>query len=125
MTKRERDYISKLAFVLKETMLKVYQYYVYILTNAYNTVLYTGITNDLERRCLEHKKKYVKGFTQRCNVDKFVYFETYDELEEASKREKQIKGYSRSKKIALIEGFNKDWRDLFLNSKIQLPGRQE
>jgi putative endonuclease len=90
-------------------MLKVHQYYVYILTNEYNKVLYTGITNDLERRCLEHKKKYVKGFTQKYNVDKLIYFETYTEVEEAIKREKQIKGSSRSKKISLIEGFNKDW----------------
>jgi putative endonuclease len=102
-------------------MIQVHQYYVYILTNAYNTVLYTGITNDLERRCLEHKKKYVKGFTQKYNVDKLVNFETYTEVEEAIRREKQIKGYSRSKKIALIEGLNKDWRDLFLNGKIHLP----
>jgi putative endonuclease len=105
-------------------MVKVHEYYVYILTNAYDTVLYTGITNDIERRCLEHKKKYVKGFTQKYNVDKLVYFETYNEVEEAIKREKQIKGYSRSKKDALIEGFNKDWQDLFLNGKIQRPGSQ-
>ena len=106
-------------------MIYIHQYYVYILTNAYNTVLYTGITNDVERRCLEHKKKYVKGFTQKYNVDKLVYFETYNEVEEAIKREKQIKGYSRSKKVALIEGFNKNWKDLFLNGKIQLPVSQK
>ena len=106
-------------------MINIHQYYVYILTNAYNTVLYTGITNDIERRCLEHKKKYVKGFTQKYNVDKLVYFETYNEVEEAIKREKQIKGYSRSKKVALIEGFNKNWKDLFLNGKIQLPVSQK
>ena len=106
-------------------MLKEHQYYVYILTNVYNNVLYTGITNDIERRCIEHKKKYVKGFTQKYNVDKLVYFETYNEVEEAIKREKQIKGYSRIKKIALIEGFNKDWQDLFLNGKIQLPRSQQ
>ena len=106
-------------------MVKAHQYYVYILTNTYNNVLYTGITNDLERRCLEHKKKYVNGFTQKYNVGKLVYFETYNEAEAAIKREKQIKGYSRSKKIALIEGFNKGWGDLFLNGKIQLPVSQE
>jgi len=106
-------------------MINIHQYYVYILTNAYNTVIYTGITNDVERRCLEHKKKYVKGFTQKYNVDKLVYFETYNEVEEAIKREKQIKGYSRSKKVALIEGFNKNWKDLFLNGKIQLPVSKE
>ena len=106
-------------------MIYIHQYYVYILTNAYNTVLYTGITNDIERRCLEHKKKYVKGFTQKYNVDKLVYFETYNEVEEAIKREKQIKGYSRSKKVALIKGFNKNWKDLFLNGKIQLPVSQK
>ena len=115
---------SKLAFIIKLIMVKVNEYYVYILTNSYNKVLYTGMTNDLERRCLEHKQKYVKGFTQKYNVDKLVYFEMYNEVEEAIKREKQIKGYSRIKKTALIEGFNKDWRELFLNGKIQLPKSQ-
>lgn len=73
-------------------------YYVYILTNAHNTVLYTGVTNDLERRCSEHKKRIIKGFTQKYNVDKLIYFEIFDMIENAIAREKQIKGYSRTKK---------------------------
>jgi putative endonuclease len=87
-------------------------YYVYIMTNAYNKVLYTGVTNDLERRCYEHKHKKVKGFTSKYNVDKLVYFEKFDFIELAISREKQIKGYSRAKKIALINAFNKQWKEL-------------
>jgi len=63
------------------------QYSVYILANAYNNVLYTGMTNDLARRCMEHKKKSIKGFTNRYNVDKLVYFEAFTEVDEAIKRE--------------------------------------
>ena len=74
--------------------MKLNLYYVYILTNTYNKVLYTGVTNDLVRRCYEHKSKIVKGFTQKYNVDKLVYFEIFDSIELAIKREKQIKGYS-------------------------------
>ena len=58
--------------------MRIKLYYVYILTNAHNTVLYTGVTNDLERRCYEHKQKLVKGFSQKYNVDKLVYFEEFD-----------------------------------------------
>ena len=87
-------------------------YYVYILTNAHNTVLYTGVTNDLERRCSEHKKRIIKGFTQKYNVDKLIYFEIFDMIEDAIAREKQIKGYSRTKKIALVDQFNIEWKGL-------------
>ena len=87
-------------------------YYVYILTNAHNTVLYTGVTNDLERRCSEHKKKIIKGFTQKYNVDKLIYFEIFDMIEDAIAWEKQIKGYSRTKKIALVDQFNIEWKGL-------------
>jgi putative endonuclease len=96
-------------------------YYVYILTNAYNKVLYTGVTNDLERRCYEHKQKLIKGFSQKYNVDKLVYFEKYDFIDLAIAREKQIKGYSRAKKIALINKFNKDWKELCYNKKLEIP----
>jgi putative endonuclease len=96
-------------------------YYVYILTNAYNEVLYTGITNDLERRCYEHKQKIVKGFTQKYNVDKLVYFEQFDFIDLAISREKQIKGYLRAKKIALINLFNKDWKELYRNKRVMIP----
>jgi putative endonuclease len=93
-------------------------YYVYILTNSNNTVLYTGVTNDLERRCSEHKQKLIKGFTQKYNVDKLVYFEIFDFIELAIAREKQLKGYSRIKKTTLIDKFNKEWKELSYDSKI-------
>ena len=93
-------------------------YFVYILTNTHNTVLYTGVTNDLERRCSEHKKKVIKGFTQKYNVDKLIYFEIFDLIEIAIAREKKIKGYSRTKKIALIDQYNVEWKELYSNGKI-------
>jgi putative endonuclease len=101
--------------------MKIHIYYVYILTNAYNTVLYAGVTNDLERRCYEHKQKTIKGFTRRYNVDKLVYFEKFDLIDLAITREKQIKGYSRKKKNALIDKFNKGWDELYINGKIEIP----
>jgi len=87
-------------------------YYVYILTNKYNTVLYTGVTNDLERRMQEHRSPDNRGFTSRYNVQKLVYYETFDDVVEAIAREKQIKGGSRQKKIDLIVGSNPWWNDL-------------
>ena len=88
------------------------QYYTYIMTNKRNTVLYTGVTNDLKKRIYEHKEKLVEGFTKEYNVTKLVYYEVFDEIESAIVREKQIKGGSRQKKIELINGMNKEWRDL-------------
>ena len=82
------------------------------MTNGRNTVLYTGVTNDLERRVYEHKKKMVKGFTTRYNTDKLVYYELTSDPRCAIEREKQIKAGSRKKKIERIEGMNKEWRDL-------------
>ena len=87
-------------------------YYVYVLTNTHHNVLYTGVTNDLERRCYEHKQKKIKGFTQKYNVDKLIYFERFDSIDSAIDREKQIKGFSREKKLALINQFNRDWMEL-------------
>jgi len=101
--------------------MKIKLYYVYVLTNSNHNVLYTGVTNDLERRCNEHKKKKVKGFTQRYKVDKLIYFEVFDFIEQAIAREKQIKGYSRAKKNALIEVFNKEWIELYIDGKILFP----
>jgi putative endonuclease len=89
------------------------QYYVYIMTNQYNTVLYTGITNDLKRRIYEHKEKMVAGFTNKYNITKLVYYEVFDDPENAISREKQIKAGSRQKKIQLITSMNKEWRDLY------------
>ena len=99
----------------------VYLYYVYILTNAYNKVLYTGVTNDLERRRYEHKQKNIKGFTQKYNVDKLVYFQQFDFIDLAISREKQIKGYSRQKKIELINKRNKEWKELFRKEQLEKP----
>jgi len=101
--------------------MKIYIYYVYILTNANHTVLYTGVTNDLERRCHEHKHKKVKGFTQKYNVDKLVYFEIFDYVDLAIEREKQIKGYSRKKKLELINKFNTEWEELYNGGKMEKP----
>lgn len=80
-------------------MVRTFQFYVYILANKTNKVLYTGVTNDLERRCHEHKNKLLKGFTQKYNVDKLVYFESFNYIDKAILREKQIKGYSRKKRL--------------------------
>ena len=88
------------------------EYYIYIMTNKFNTVLYTGVTNDLRRRVHEHKSKLQDGFTKKYNVTKLVYFEAGDNIQTAIAREKQIKGGSRKKKIDLIISMNPDWRDL-------------
>ncbi len=88
-------------------------YYVYILTNKNNTVLYTGIINSLIRRIWEHKTKLIDGFTKRYNVEKLVYYETFNNPQDAIKREKQIKAGSRKKKIELINSLNNKWEDLY------------
>lgn len=89
------------------------QYYIYIMTNKNNTVLYTGVTNDLKRRVYEHKEKLIEGFTKKYNVTKLVYYETYGDAENAIVREKQMKGGSRTKKVELIKGTNPCWKDLY------------
>ena len=101
--------------------MRIHLYYVYILTNKSHTVLYTGITNDLKRRCSEHKQKKIKGFTQKYNIDKLVYFEQFDLVESAIAREKQIKGYSLEKKVILINSVNISWDDLYNQGKIEIP----
>lgn len=87
--------------------------YVYLLANKYNNVLYTGVTNDLIRRVYEHKSKLVKGFTQKYNVDRLVYYEAYENILAAIEREKQIKAWSRKKKDDLINTLNPGWEDLY------------
>ena len=89
-------------------------FYVYILSNEHRT-LYTGVTNDLNRRIYEHKQKLVEGFTKKYNVTDLVYFEQHDSIKWAIQREKQIKGWLRQKKIELIESINDDWKDLSKN----------
>lgn len=92
--------------------MKSHSYYGYILTNVTNSVLYVGVTNNLERRMFEHKSKKISGFTQKYNCIKLVYFEEYQWIQEAISREKQIKGGSRKKKIELINTNNSTWDDL-------------
>jgi len=87
-------------------------YYVYIMTNKNDTVLYTGVTNNLKVRTYQHKNKLVKGFTQKYNVSKLVYAEVYDYVWDALRREKQIKSGSRQKKLDLINRNNPEWKDL-------------
>jgi putative endonuclease len=87
--------------------------YFYILTNSSNSVLYAGVTSDLRGRILKHKtKRYANSFSARYNVDKLVYFETFETIGEAIKREKQVKGGSRRRKVELINGLNPGWEDL-------------
>jgi putative endonuclease len=86
-------------------------YFVYIMTNRSRT-LYTGVTNDLTRRVQEHKQKLIPGFTKKYNITKLVYFEETTDIQAAIQREKQIKGWLRAKKIALIESINPQWQDL-------------
>jgi len=88
-------------------------YYVYILSNKYNNVLYVGITNDLIRRVYEHKNKLIEGFAEKYNVDKLVYYELFNDPINAITRKKQLKGYSRKKKVELINSFNPEWKDLY------------
>ena len=94
------------------------QYYVYIMTNKTNTVLYTGMTNDLVRRVWEHKEKLIKGFTGRYNITKLVYYEIFGTAYDAIAREKQIKGGSRKKKLDLIKKVNPHWKDLYNDGEI-------
>ncbi|MFO8052929.1 MAG: GIY-YIG nuclease family protein [Candidatus Omnitrophota bacterium] len=89
--------------------------YTYILTNKRNTVLYTGVTSDLVKRVYEHKQKLVEGFTKKYNIDKLVYYDMLEDIENAIIREKQIKGWIRKKKIELIDSVNPDWKDLYDN----------
>ena len=88
-------------------------YYIYILTNDFNTLTYTGVTNDLKKRVWEHREKLVDGFTKKYNVSKLVYYEVSEDKEAAVSREKQIKGLLKSKKEVLIAGMNPEWRDLY------------
>ncbi|NLW51558.1 MAG: GIY-YIG nuclease family protein [Candidatus Brocadiaceae bacterium] len=87
------------------------EYYVYIMTNRSGT-LYTGVTNNLGRRVAEHKSHAIPGFTRKYRIDRLVYFESTNDVKDAIAREKQIKGWLRAKKIALIESMNPEWTDL-------------
>jgi putative endonuclease len=88
-------------------------YYVYIMTNKYNTVLYTGVTNNLVRRVYEHKNGQGGYFTSKYKTNKLAYYEVCQDVKSAIAREKQIKGGSRKKKLDLINSMNSAWDDLY------------
>ena len=92
--------------------MKEYQFFVYILTNFNNNVMYIGMTNNLLRRIYEHKNKLIDGFTKKYNVFKLVYFEQYSQVNEAIAREKELKKWRREKKNKLVESINPKWIDL-------------
>ena len=94
-------------------------YCVHILTNWNGKVMYIGVTNDLQRRLYEHRHQLVDGFTKRYNVHKLVYFEQTGDIRAAIAREKQLKGWSREKKNALVASANPAWRDLSEDWKAQ------
>ena len=91
------------------------QYYVYILTNKSNNVLYIGVTNNLERKMFEHKNKLIEGFSKKYNLTKLIYFEMSENAESAIRREKQLKNWHREWKINLINQFNPEWKNLSEN----------
>ena len=88
-------------------------YYVYILSNRTHTALYIGVTNNLIRRVHEHRSEVTSSFTARYHIHQLVYYEVFDASYEAISREKLLKGWRRSRKNELIEGFNPTWRDLY------------
>lgn len=90
-----------------------YNFYVYMMTNYSNSVIYIGVTNDLKRRCYEHENKLVEGFTFKYNADKLVYFEHHLNINDAIKREKQLKKWNRAWKDRLINEMNPEWKDLY------------
>ena len=100
--------------------MKSHHYFVYMLTNKHKNVLYTGITNDLIRRLSEHQEGIVSGFTKKYNCFYLVYFEYFQDVFQAINREKQIKGWRRAKKNALIVTKNPDWK--FLNEEVYNQG---
>jgi putative endonuclease len=89
------------------------RFFVYIMTNASNTVLYTGVTNDLRARAWSHRSGFGSKFTRRYKCVKLVYYEVFDDAYRAIAREKQIKAGSRAAKIALVDGMNPAWKDLY------------
>ena len=89
------------------------EYFIYIITNKKEGVLYIGITSNLKRRVSEHKNKTIKGFSSRYNLDKLVYYEVYNHIDDALAREKSMKAWKRSWKIKRIIGLNPEWKDLY------------
>ncbi len=105
------EYLIDIMFFLDINIMN--SYWIYIMMNNYNTVNYTGVTSDLVGRVYQHKNKLIEGFTKKYNVTKLVYFEEYNNINQAIAREKQIKGWIRKKKIALIQSMNPDFRDFY------------
>ena len=97
------------------------QYFVYFMTNFDLTVLYIGVTNSLERRVWEHKNGFDDGFTRQYHCDRLVYFEEYSEIRHAIAREKQLKGWTRAKKNALVNRMNAEWNDLAADWYVEDP----
>ena len=89
------------------------QGFIYIMTNQKNGTLYVGVTSDIIKRVYEHKQGLVDGFTKKYGLKLFVYYEIFDDIVDAIKREKQLKAGNRAKKIALIESINPQWKDLY------------
>ena len=109
----EGDCFAALAMTILGDVVMKEQYYIYIMTNRYNTVLYTGITNNLIQRVHKHKEGTGSKFTGKYNLTKLVYYEISDDVNVAIQREKQIKAGSRKKKIDLINQMNPEWNDLY------------
>ena len=101
----------------------LHNYYTYIMAHPSNNVLYVGVTNDLVRRVFEHKGKMIPGFTSEYNVTKLVYFERFDFIELAINREKQVKKYSKLKKVDLITKMNPNWIDMYEDGNIKVPSK--
>jgi putative endonuclease len=124
MTRNNKAVISKEArlrnlsaeFKNKKVKMRDHNYFVYMATNKNRTVLYIGVTNDLQRRIYEHENGLIPGFTQKYNCHFLVYYEHFQNINDAIEREKEIKKWRREKKENLINEFNKDW--MFLNSQI-------
>ena len=111
-TKGRISCAEAIPFKVVYLLIKMKKYHVYIMTNDYNTVLYTGVTSNITKRVYEHKNKLVDGFTKRYNISKLVYAEEYGDINEALRREKQIKAGSRKNKIELIKRINPDFNDI-------------
>lgn len=108
------ELVSGSSFYITITEMNVH-YYVYIITNISNSVFYIGVTNNLRRRIYEHKNKIVKGFSSKYNLNKLVYYETFDDINFAIEREKQLKNWHREWKINLVIKSNPDFSDLYID----------
>ncbi len=92
-----------------------HNFYVYILTNWSNKVMYIGVTNNLQRRLFEHRNKLIDGFTKKYNLNKLIYYECFSNINDAIGREKEIKKWRRAKKNELVESMNPEWKDLVID----------